>query len=67
MQAEQPQLLSPVLAGEVFHPLDCFCGPPVDMVQQGYVCPVLTCVPHGDTVLQMRSHQHKIEGWDHLP
>lgn len=28
--AEQPQLPELVLIGEVFHPLDHFCGPPLD-------------------------------------
>jgi len=31
----------PVLIGEVFHPLDHFCGPPLDTLQQAYVSPAL--------------------------
>ena len=30
LQAEESQLSQPALIGEVFHPLDHFCGPPLD-------------------------------------
>ena len=39
LQTEQPHLSQPVLVGEVFHPLDHFGGPPLDMLQQ-------ICVSH---------------------
>jgi len=45
LQAEQPQLSQPVLTGEVFHPWDYFCGPPLDTLQQVRVSPVLR-TPH---------------------
>jgi len=50
----------------MFEPLDHFCGPLIDMLQQVYVPPVLM-IPHLDTLLQMRSHQHRAEEQDHLP
>ncbi|KAK4831211.1 hypothetical protein QYF61_016048 [Mycteria americana] len=31
---KQPQLSQPFLIGEVFHPSDNFCGPPLDLLQQ---------------------------------
>jgi len=56
----------PVLVGEVFHPRDHFCGPPLVTLQQFYVPPVLR-IPHLDAVLQVRPHQHRVERKDHLP
>ena len=50
----------------VFHPLDHFCGLPLDTLQQVHLSPVLR-TPHEDAVLQMRSHQCRIERQDHLP
>ena len=47
------------------HPFDRFCGPSLNTLQQVYVPPVKT--PHLDTVLQVRPHQHRAEGQDHLP
>jgi len=66
LQAEQPQLSQPVLLGEMFRPLDHFCGPALDALQQVYVSPVLR-TPHLDAVLQVSPHQHRVEGQDHLP
>ena len=51
---------------EAFHPLDRFCGPLLDALQQLRVCPALR-TPHLDAVLQVTSHQHRAEGQDHLP
>ena len=51
----------PVLKGELFHALDHFCGPPLDALEQVHVSPALR-TPHLDTVVQVRSHQHKAEG-----
>jgi len=34
LQAEHPQLFQSALAGEVFHSLDHFGGPPLDVLQQ---------------------------------
>jgi len=44
----------PVLIGEAFHPLDHFCGPRMDTLQQLCVSPALS-TPHLDAVLQVRS------------
>ena len=41
VQADQPQLSQPVLVGEVFQPSDHCCGPPLDLLQQVHVFPVL--------------------------
>ncbi|KAK4818403.1 hypothetical protein QYF61_012324 [Mycteria americana] len=51
LQAEQPQLSQPVLIGEVLQPSDHFCGPPLDLLQQVHVFPVLRA-PELDTALQ---------------
>ena len=51
LQAEQLHLSQPFLIGELFHPLDHFCGPPLDMLQQVRVSPVLL-TPHLDAELQ---------------
>ena len=56
-----PSSLSTVLIGEVFHPLDHFCGPSLGTLQKFFVSPVLK-TPHLDTVLQVRSHQRRVEG-----
>ena len=46
--------------------MDHFCGPPLDVFQQVHVSLVLRTL-HLDTVLQVRPHQHRVEGQDHLP
>ena len=66
LQCKQPQIFQPVLTGEVFHPLRHFCGPALDTIHQVHVSPVLR-TPHLDTVLQVRPHQCRAEGKDHLP
>ncbi|KAK4831083.1 hypothetical protein QYF61_015281 [Mycteria americana] len=66
LQAEQPQLSQPFLIGDVFHPSDHFCGPPLDPLQQVHVFPVLRA-PELDAVLQVGSHQSRVEGQNHLP
>ncbi|KAK4824839.1 hypothetical protein QYF61_020212 [Mycteria americana] len=48
------------------HPSSHFCGPPLDLLQQVHVFPVLR-TPELDTVLQVGSHQSGVEGQDHLP
>jgi len=65
LQSEQPQLSQPVLVEEMFHLLDHVCGPPLDALQQVYGSPVLR-TPHLDTLLQVRPHQSRVEGQDHL-
>ncbi|KAK4816043.1 hypothetical protein QYF61_011051 [Mycteria americana] len=66
LSAEQPQLSQPFLIGEVLQPPDHFCGPPLDLLQQVHVFPVLRA-PELDAVLQVGSHQSRGEGQDHLP
>ncbi|KAK4816767.1 hypothetical protein QYF61_022765 [Mycteria americana] len=51
LQAEQPQLSQPFLIGEVLQPSHHFCGPPLDLLQQLHVFPVLRA-PELDAVLQ---------------
>ena len=50
-QAVQPQFSQPVLVGEEFHPLEHFCGPPLDVFQQFYVSTVMK-TPHLGVVLR---------------
>ncbi|KAK4823100.1 hypothetical protein QYF61_025838 [Mycteria americana] len=66
LRAKQPQLSQPVLIGEMFHPSDHFCGPPLDLLQQVHVLPVLR-TPELDAVLQVGSHHSRAEGQNHLP
>ncbi|KAK4821329.1 hypothetical protein QYF61_018234 [Mycteria americana] len=51
LRAEKPQLSRPFFIGEVFHPSDHFCGPPLDLLQQVHVLLVLRA-PELDAVLQ---------------
>ena len=46
--------------------MDHFCGSPLDVLHQVHVSPELR-TPHLDTVLQVRSQQHQVEGQDYLP
>jgi len=46
--------------------MDHFCGPSLDILQQVYVSPVVR-TPHLDAVLQVRPHQCRVAGQDHLP
>jgi len=66
LQAEQPQLSQPYLTGEVFHPSDHFCGPPLDPFQQLHVLLVLRA-PELDAGLQVGSYQSGVEGQNHIP
>jgi len=66
LEAEQPQLSQPFLTGDVLQPLDHFCGPPLDLLQQLHVLLVLRA-PELDTRLQVGSHQSRVEGQNHLP
>ncbi|KAK4814174.1 hypothetical protein QYF61_010006 [Mycteria americana] len=50
-RAEQPQLSQPFLIAEVFHASDHFHVPPLDLLQQVHVFPVLRA-PELDAVLQ---------------
>ncbi|KAK4825966.1 hypothetical protein QYF61_003535 [Mycteria americana] len=65
-QAEQPQLSQPFLIGEVLQPSDHFCGPLLDPLQQVHLFPVPR-TPELDAVLQVGSHQSRVEGQNHLP
>ena len=60
LQAEQPLLFQHVLLGDVFHPLDHFCEPPLDALQQVSASPVQR-TPHLDPVLQVRPCQRRVE------
>ncbi|KAK4815207.1 hypothetical protein QYF61_021826 [Mycteria americana] len=51
---------------EVLQPSDHVCGPPLDPLQQLHVLLVLR-TPELDTALQVRSHQSRAEGQNHLP
>ena len=69
---EHPQLSQPVLVGEVFHPLDHFCGLSLVMLQQVHVFPVLR-TSHLVAVSQARSHSAEqrvritsLPCWPHL-
>jgi len=66
LRAEQPQLSELFLIGEVFQPSDHFCGPPLDLLQQIHVFPVLRA-PELDTGLQVESDQSCVEGQNRLP
>ena len=59
------QLSQPFLIGEVLQPSDHFCGPPLDLLQQVHVFLVLR-TPELNAVLQVRSHQSRVEGQNHL-
>jgi len=56
LQAEQPQLAQPFLTGEVFQP--SFLWPPLDLVQQVHVFPVLRA-PELDAGLQVGSEHNR--------
>jgi len=45
----------------VLQPSDHFCDPPLDLLQQGHVCPVLRA-PELDAGLQVGSLQSRAEG-----
>jgi len=66
LQAEQSQLSQPFLTGEVFHPSDNFCGPPLDPLQQVHIFPVLRA-PELNGGLQVGSHQRGAAGQNLLP
>ena len=65
-QAEQAQLLRPVLTEEVLQPSDHVHGPPLDPLQQLHIFPVLGA-PDLDTVLQMGPYEDRAERDNHLP
>jgi len=66
VKAEQPQISQPFFIGEVFYRSDHFCGPPLDLLQQVHVFPVLRA-PELDAVLQVGFHQSGVEVQNHLP
>ena len=65
-QAEQTQLSQPVLTGEVVQSSDGFCVPPLDLLQQFHILPVLRA-PEQGAAFQVGSHQSGVEGQNHLP
>ena len=56
LQAKQAQFPQPFLIGEVLQPSDHLSGPPLDLLQELHVLPVLGA-PGLDTVLQMGPHK----------
>ena len=66
LQAEEPQISQPVLTGEVLQTSDHLCGPPLDLLQQLCVLLVLEALEL-DAVLQVESHESRVEGQNHLP
>ena len=66
LKAEEPHLSHPVLTGEVLQPSDQLHGPPLDLLQRLHVLLVLGA-PELDAVLQVRSHESRAEGHNHLP
>lgn len=54
----------PVLVGELFHSVDRFCCPPLDMLQQPHVSPALK-TPRA--VLPVSFHQCRADGQVLLP
>ena len=65
LQTEQALLPQPVFTGEVLQPFDHPCSP-LDRLQKLYIFPLLGA-PGLDTVLQVRPHKSKVEGYNHLP
>ena len=61
LQAEEPQYSQAVLIGEVLQPSDHLHGPPLDPLQQLHVLLVLGA-PELDAVLQVGSHESRVEG-----
>ncbi|KAK4822675.1 hypothetical protein QYF61_019042 [Mycteria americana] len=66
LQAKQPQLSQPVFIGVVLQPSDHLCGPPLDSLQQVHVLLMLG-TPEPNAVLQVGSHESRVEGENHLP
>ena len=50
---------------EVLQPSDYLCGPPLDLLQL-HVFFVLG-VPEWDAILQVGSHESRVEGQNHVP
>ena len=65
-QAEQAQLLRPVLTEEVLQPSDHVHGPPLDPLQQLHIFPVLGA-PDLDAVLQVGPRKGRAERDNHTP
>ena len=64
--AEEPQLSQPVPTEEVLEPSGHLCGPALDLLQQFDVLLMLRTTEL-DTVLQVESHESRVEGQNHLP
>jgi len=50
----------------MLQPSDHLCGSPLDPHQQLHILPVLEALDL-DTVLQMRPHEGRLDGHNHLP
>ncbi|KAK4830718.1 hypothetical protein QYF61_013168 [Mycteria americana] len=66
LQAKQTQLSQPIFVGEVLQPSDHLHGSCLDSLQQDHVLLMLGA-PELDAVLQVRSHQSRVEEKNHLP
>ena len=67
LQAKQPQPPQPVLEPRERCSIPWIThGPPLDMLQQVLGYPIVRA-PHVNTLLQVRPHQCRAEGQDHLP
>jgi len=64
LQAEV-QLSQHFLLQEVFHPSDHFCGSPLDLLLQLHASSVLRAAEL-DAILQVGSHQSRVEEQNHL-
>ena len=64
-QTEQAQFPQPFLIGEGFQPLDHLHGPPLDPLQKlDVIC--LLQASDMDAILQLRPHEGRVKGVDHL-
>ena len=61
LHAEEPKLSQLVLIGEVLHTSDHLHGPSLDPLQQLHALLVLRA-PELDAVLQVGSHESRVEG-----
>ena len=66
LQAEEPLLPHPVFIVDVIQPSEHPHGPPLDVLQQLHILLVFWA-PELDAVLQVESHESRVEGQNCLP
>ena len=66
LQNEQAQIPQPFFIGEVLQPSDALCSPPLDPLQHLGVLLVMDA-SELNAVLQVGSHESRVEGQNHLP